>query len=179
MTIPKSLGSKKARPRTRRETILEGSLKKQKTDDNQQTKRTKNGKEPSTGRFANGNQLWKVRTKCGRSSRFSSAEQLLQACEKYLEWVDDHPLYEYKEVGICRGKPLIVEIPKRRPMTIRGLCLFMGISQVTWWNYKKRSAGFLNVCCCVEQVIWIQKFEGVVVGFFKPAIIARESGWNK
>ena len=155
---------KQSKPRSKRKRTLGAKFNKQ----------IYGGKERTTGRFAKGNQFWKARAKCGRLPKFHSAEQLLHDCEDYFKWIEENPLYEQKIAGIKKGRPIIVKIPKHRPMTIRGLCLFLGISQVTWWRYKKRSSAFLNICCRVEQIIWVQKFEGAVVGFFKPSIIARE-----
>lgn len=174
--ILKSQRIKKDKSRSKEKTTLNDTLTKQKTDNDCRIKQIESGKEQSTGRFAKGNQFWKIRSKCGRPPKFSSAKQLLHACEEYLKWVEDNPLYEHKIVGLSRGKPLIVRISRHRPMTIRGLCLFLDISQVTWWGYKKKSPDFFNICCGVEQIIWVQKFEGAVLGFFKPAIIARELG---
>ncbi|MBU0965470.1 MAG: DNA-packaging protein [Proteobacteria bacterium] len=125
-------------------------------------------------RFRPGNQLWKVRSTHGRKPLFSTPEKLFAACREYMEWVDQNPLKEAKLLR-CRGRAAVVYLSRMRPMTIDGLCLFLGISQGTWRNYRKRKhAGFLRVCKCVESIIWDQKFGGAAAGFFKYAIIAHE-----
>jgi len=75
-------------------------------------------------------------------------------------------------VGKWRGKAVAVNLPKRRPPTLGGLCLFLDISMMTWLEYRK-SADFSYICHIVDAMIRQQKFTGAVLGFFNPAIIAR------
>ena len=135
------------------------------------------GQDRNTGRFVKGNKVWKTRSKHGRHPIFKNTEELLAACHQYFYFVEDNPLYEYKVVGMWRWQVVTVSLPKMRPMTIGGLCLFLGISKVTWFAYRKKSTDFSNVCSTVEGFIWEQKFSGVVVGFFNHAIIARDLGF--
>lgn len=156
---------------------LELHLKKQVTCDRLQVKRKINDRDSRTGRFIKGNQLWKSRSTSGRRPLFSSPRKLQHACHQYFEWVESNP-YKETMVRVSSGKVYRVMIPKKRPMTLTGMCLFIGMSLVTWLQYKKKSPDFTYICTRTEMVIRDQKFQGAVVGFFKPAIIARELGFK-
>lgn len=160
---------------SKRKKPLELYLKEQVTFDRLHVKRKNNGRDSLTGKFLNGNRLWKTRSTSGRRPLFSSAEQLQCACYQYFEWVESNP---YKEtiVRVSRGKVITAMVPKMRPMTLTGLCLFIGMSLVTWLQYKKKSPDFTYICTMTELAIREQKFGGVVVGFFNPSIIVRELG---
>lgn len=134
------------------------------------------GQDPITGRFVKGNKVWKSRSKHGRHPIFANAEELLNACHRYFQWVADNPLCEYKVVGMWRGEVVTATLHKMRPMTICGLCLFLGMSKVTWFEYRKKSTDFSNVCSVIENIMWEQKFAGVAAGIFNHAIIARDLG---
>jgi hypothetical protein len=95
---------------------------------------------------------------------------------QYFAWVEEHPFYEFKVVGTSFGTPITENIPKKRPMTITSLCLFLDISDVSWINYRKKNADFLSICNMAERVIKEQKFGGAASGFFNHAIISRDLG---
>lgn len=119
-----------------------------------------------------GNQFWKARAKHGRDKIFQSPDDLWKACEQYFEWVDSHPLYEDK-VFSYQGTTTHVPVAKMRAMTIKGLCLFLGISQETWGQYRK-DKDFSEVCTRVEMIIQTQKFEGAAADLLNANIIARD-----
>lgn len=124
-----------------------------------------------------GNKFWEARSRHGRNPKYTSAQMLEEGCLDYFEWVVDNPLKEEKvfafqgEVGE-KGR---VEVNKMRPMTIQGLCTFLGISHDTWLNYKQRE-DFIGVINWVEQIIYDQKFAGAAAGILNPNIIARDLG---
>lgn len=61
-------------------------------------------------------------------------------------------------------------------MTIDGLCLFIGITDQTLYNYKERGEDFLDVITLAEKVIKHQKFTGAAADLLNPNIIARDLG---
>ena len=122
------------------------------------------------------NEFWKAKSTYGRQPTFKTPKELMDACMQYFSWVETHPFYEFKVVGTHFGETITENIPKKRPMTIVSLCLFLDISVVTWLNYKKKGDQFLNICNMAEDVIREQKFGGAASGFFNHSIIARDLG---
>jgi len=114
----------------------------------------------------------------GRPPKFNDPMELYQACTEYFQWIDTHPFYSLNTYTY-KGKVNTFNEPKRRPYTLRGLCLYLNISIEGWRYYKKSKKDFLGVCNRVEGIIYCQKFEGAVLGFFNANIIARELGLNK
>lgn len=121
-----------------------------------------------------GNQFWRQRSSHGRKPIFVDADQLLEACFEYFEWVEANPLYEDGLVTF-QGNAKHEPVAKMRAMTIAGLCIFLDISQQAWGEYRERE-GFGEVTSRVDDVIRTQKFEGASAGLLNPNIIARDLG---
>lgn len=124
-----------------------------------------------------GNQFWKLRSKHGRDKLFNSPELLWEAACEYFDWIDNNPLIETD----YRGKDAYaVEIPRKRPYTIIGLCLYLDASQQYWKefrsNCRETAKNYLPVITRIEEIIYNQKFEGASAGFFNANIIARDLG---
>lgn len=122
-----------------------------------------------------GNQLWKLRDKHGRSAKYETPEALWKACCQYFEWVEKNPLMAAETVKF-QGTGQLMAVPKMRAMTQQGLCLFLGISQQTWINYRGASEGFFEVTSQVDAIMFEQKFTGAAADLLNPNIIARELG---
>lgn len=121
-----------------------------------------------------GNQFWKARSSHGRKPLWSNPEDLRDACYQWFQWVEDNPLTEYK-VAQFQGEQVSMEVPKMRAMTLAGLCIYLGMNQVTWREYAKKN-DFSSVCEEIEQVIYNQKFVGASADLLNSSIIARDLG---
>lgn len=124
-----------------------------------------------------GNQFWKLRSKHGRDTLFESSDKLWEAACEYFEWCDDNPFTEID----YRGKDMImVELPKMRPYTMHGLCIYLGCNTAYFKNFKLQNKGksedFNAIITRIEEIIYNQKFSGAASGFFNPNIIARDLG---
>jgi len=112
----------------------------------------------------------------GRKPYFETPEELWEACCEYFEWVEENPEYK-SELVTYKGHGRIVEVPKKRAMTLTGLEMFLGMRPQTWWDYRdNKSEGFTLVCEAAQRVIWIQKFTGAAADLLNHAIIARDLG---
>lgn len=124
-----------------------------------------------------GNQFWKLRSKHGRDRLFATPQLLWEAAEEYFEWCDENPLIEIDFRGKDADK---VELPKMRPYTLHGLCIYLDCSTSYFRefksNIKDKDNGFLTVITRIEEVIYNQKFSGAAAGFLKENIIARDLG---
>lgn len=110
----------------------------------------------------------------GRHLTFETPRHVWEAACEYFTWVKANPILTLEKAS-SDGMAHTIEIPKARPMTIGGLCVFLGMSPQTWANYRDR-AEFLEVISAIEQVMRAQKFEGAAVGLFNANIISRDLG---
>ena len=133
------------------------------------------GRDPQTGQFTTGNRFWEARSSHGRNPKFETADMLEDAIRQYFEWNEANPLYEAKLVSF-QGASTIEAIPKLRAMTIAGMCMFIGITPVTWFEWKQSRSDFSNVITWAEETIYRQKFEGASADLLNPNIIARDLG---
>lgn len=121
-----------------------------------------------------GNQFWKLRSKHGRDKLFASPELLWDAACEYFEWCDNHPLIEID----FRGKDADrVELPKMRPYTMHGLCLYLDCNTAYFRQFnEEHNKDFSTVITRIEEVVYNQKFTGAASGFLNANIIARDLG---
>jgi antitoxin component of MazEF toxin-antitoxin module len=117
-----------------------------------------------------GSQFWKLAVFHPGPATFLTPTDLYDKCCEYFQWVDDNPLYEEKVVG-SEGKT--IELRKMRAASIKSLCLFLGVSRVTWYKYAKKP-GFDRVCEMVADILYEYKFAGAAAGLLHPVIIARD-----
>jgi len=133
------------------------------------------GKDPATGRFTTGNRFWEARSSHGRNPKFETADMLEDAIQQYFEWNDDNPLYEAKLVSF-QGVSTIEALPRLRAMTIGAMCMYIGVTQETWNEWRKSRSDFSAIITWAEQTIYRQKFEGASADMLNPNIIARDLG---
>lgn len=119
-----------------------------------------------------GNHFWRARSKHGRDKIFSTPDALWESCTEFFDWVEENPL---RESVVYQGKIMDEGSPLIRAMTISGLCLFLGVCEKTWANYRQQE-GYLQVITRVEAVIYNQKFTGAAAGLLNANIIARDLG---
>lgn len=125
------------------------------------------------------NKFWEMRSSHGRKPKFKTPADLMAACEEYFDWVHANPLNENKQYHF-QGTIVNSVMAKMRAMTVKGMCIFLDISEDTWGNYCKRDKdseqGFLGVTTRVREIIDTQKFEGAAADLLNPNIIARDLG---
>lgn len=127
-----------------------------------------------------GKRLWEAVSRFGRNPKFETEGDLWAACVEWFQWVEDSPLTEAKAFP-TKDEVRVEMFPKLRAMTIRGLCLFLDISQETWRSWKDPTnarfrADFVAVIDRVEGIITEQKFAAASAGLLNANIIARDLG---
>lgn len=122
-----------------------------------------------------GNRFWEVRAKHGPDKMTKDPSALAESCQEYFDYNEENPLFEDK-VGFSEGAAVHTPVAKMSAMTITGLCLFLGISNQTWYDWKERYPELGEVQAWAEQVIWSQKFRGAAAGLLNANIISRELG---
>lgn len=138
-----------------------------------------------------GNDFWKIRSKHGRDVLFDSPELLWEAACEYFEWCKKHPRYEIKAMSVSSGNGLgsaveKVKLPKMRPFTLKGLCLYLGCSSSYFRAFKSLAPkspkplayvqGILTVIEQIEETIFTQQYEGAAQGLLAGNIVSRGIG---
>lgn len=137
-------------------------------------------RDPNSGQFLPGNKFWTARSSHGRAPKFETADDLTDACEEYFNWAHDNPLMKDQLVtfqGSAKHEPVAM----MRAMTMKGLCLFLDVSEETWRGWKTEGhdlhrPDLVQVIKWAEAVIWQQKFEGAAADLLNQNIIARDLG---
>lgn len=124
--------------------------------------------------FVKGNKFWLNRSSHGRNPTFASPDDLWNAAVEYFTWVDENPLWEDKLV-VYQGLATHEPVAKMRAMTIHGLCLYLDISNSSFFDYANKP-DFLDVVKKIQQVIRDQKFIGAAADLLNANIIARDLG---
>jgi hypothetical protein len=128
-----------------------------------------------------GNQFWKLRSKHGRDRLFATPDLLWDAACEYFDWCENNPIMETD----FRGKDAYeVQIPKKRPFTLHGLCIYLDCHTTYFNDFENSikgkddeiSLGFSKVIRTIKEVIYNQKFTGAAIGIFNANIIARDLG---
>lgn len=127
------------------------------------------------GRFEKGNRIWEARSSAGPKPKFKDPESLWAVCVEYFEWVENNPLYEDRIIAF-QGEATHVPVAKMRAMTIGGLCIFIGIMENTWRDWRASRPDLSTVIAKAEAVIYSQKFEGASADLLNANIIARDLG---
>lgn len=135
-----------------------------------------------------GNQLWKLRTKHGKSKLFGDGPLLWDEAVQYFEWCDRHPLYRVELVKY-QGSADEAEVPLGRPYTMDGLTVYLGVSpgyfRAAKSNLKNKieaarateaEVELLETMERIENTVRDQQISGAAVNIFNAAIVARLNG---
>lgn len=135
-----------------------------------------------------GNQLWKLRSKHGRSRIFGDPAILLEEAYAYFDWCDRHP-WEKTELVKYKGDYEEAEVPLGRPYTMDGLTYYLGVSGSYFRTAKSElrekiekgkatttEVDILDAIERIEQAVRNQQIEGAAVGVFSTNLVARLNG---
>lgn len=119
-------------------------------------------------------ELWEVARGPGQPPKFSTPQEMWDRAVEYFKWCGQHQIVE-ERTGFYQGEATSAFVGHKRPMTIAGLTIFLGITRQTWLNYKQRDE-FFDVTSMIESTMFEQKFSGAATGQFNANIIARDLG---
>jgi hypothetical protein len=111
----------------------------------------------------------------GHPRMFENPEELWEAAVEYFKSVADNNLQSI-EIGWYQGVASEQTVSKPRAMHIRGLALFLGVSEWTYRRWYDGHPHFRETMDRISDVIKTQKFEGAMVGLFVPSIASRDLG---
>lgn len=119
--------------------------------------------------------FWTKRLSRGAAGRsFKSAVELMQVAGEYFNWAHTNELKEEKAF-FYKGEISKDSVNKMRVFTQEGFCVFAGISDRTYRNYRE-DPELSKAVEVIDQIIKVQKFEGAAAGMLNPMIIARDLG---
>lgn len=111
------------------------------------------------------------------NKRFT-AEELWEEFCKYTDWASENPWIkqDFIKGGDAAGN--IVELKTERPLSIKGFCIFLGISFQTFQNYSQKE-GYettFEICSRIRDICDNQNEEGGLVGAFNASLVAMRLG---
>ena len=126
-----------------------------------------------------GNQWWKLRSKHGCDAIFSTPEVLESACEEYFKATDDRNDWDGQNWVGKYGEEVVVK--KKVPYSLKGLCVFLGVSSHYFSEFKKSETfksnkDFLEVYTRIEDIIQTQQIDGSMMGYYNASLTARLNG---
>lgn len=136
------------------------------------------------GKLKSGAQLYKLRDYKPTGYKITPTE-LMQKAREYIEDTKARPIMQN---AIHQRSGEIIQIPLQRPLTIEGLCNYIGITVKTLHNWEKpqqepktdeereRNASYLQIIARIRQLIYEDKLTGAAVGIYNANIIARDLG---
>lgn len=120
--------------------------------------------------------LWEIgASRIGQPPCFNSPQEMLERAIEYFKWCEDNPLDEHK-IFAQQGMIIDGEVKHKRPYTQAGLCVYLGISEQTWRNYRDSNPDYFEVTKLITDAMYDQKFAGASAGIFNANIIARDLG---
>jgi len=124
------------------------------------------------------NQFWKLRTKHGRDKIFESPEIFIESSYDYFDKCDENPWNKMEVVKSGDNAGQLLPVPTQKPYTLKGLCIFLGITEQTFLNYEKEESykDFFEVFTHVRNIIENNQLEGATVGAYNANIVGRLLG---
>lgn len=121
-----------------------------------------------------GNQYWLLNLGGDDTRIFDTPEIMAEKAQAYFDWVEANPIVE-KRVAQYLGEQVDLKVDKMRPMSVKGMCQYIGMTVTSWQRYRKKE-GYQDMAEAIEGVIYTQKFEGAAAGLFNAMIVARDLG---
>lgn len=129
--------------------------------------------------FEKGNKWWMNRAKSGRDAIFTDPQVLKNSIQEYFEVTNDRDDWDGQNWVGKDGEEVVVK--KRVPFSLKGLCIFLGVSSHYFSEFKKsqtfkNNPEFLEVYTWAEDVIQTQQIDGGLLGYYNPSLTARLNG---
>lgn len=124
-----------------------------------------------------------VRRNWGPPRLFEDPNDLIKAICSYFEWLENNP-HVTVQPSSYQGNVQLVEVPRKRVATLRGLCLHIGCGYETWLDWKGARVGprsrsrpdLQPVIEWAETAIYEDKYNGAAAGVLNAALIMRDLG---
>lgn len=111
----------------------------------------------------------------GRPPKFKTVQALEKACDGYFDEADENPI-RIQKTQYVKGKLERYWEHLPRPYLLTELCVFLGIDETTWRDWRKNRAEFSPLITRVESRIYTQKLQGAFSNQFNANIVALDLG---
>ena len=103
----------------------------------------------------------------GRFRMWETEEDLQKDVDDYFKWCDENPIGK-QEVSMKTA----VTIEIKRPYTVEGLALHLGVTRQTLWNYQKnpKYSRFFDILTQAKEKIVRSHIEGGMAGVYNPVL---------
>lgn len=135
---------------------------------------------------ARGNKYYlNVLTKTGKPLAFKSANHLAIEAAKYFEHEERAKWHKIQPMVVSDGQGMgssveKVKVPLLTPFTMKKLCLFLGVNEEYFRDFKRGVRGqqkeFAGVIAKIEDIVYSQQYDGAATGIFNGNIISRALG---
>lgn len=106
---------------------------------------------------------------------FEDPGALWKACIRYFEWNEENPIHGRRAIVV--SNTLVYTKEKHpRAMSVQAMCIFLGITSKSWYEWRNTRTDLLPVMRQAEEVIRTQKFERGMIGQFNAMLVARDLG---
>lgn len=105
-----------------------------------------------------------------------TVRDFLRDAASYFQYLEDFPLVE-EQLFANKGVVVTGYKTKMRAATLQGLASHMGISTSKLRSYRTtRGEAFAEAMEKVDQLIYLQKFEGAAAGLLNATVVSRDLG---
>lgn len=125
--------------------------------------------------FSNFSHLYRKKFSDIVGTKQLSNAQLFELVVAYFAWAEKNPL-NTPETANFQGRVYQGEAKKIRPFTLTSLCLFVGVTAMTWREWKKDDSDEerQTVIAFAESIIREQKYTAAMVGAFNPQFVLKD-----
>lgn len=127
------------------------------------------------------NEHWKILA-LGGVEIASTPGQMWEQALAYFEFCDGNPIENKETLKTGKTQGQVANKEKRRPYTVKGLCLHLGISEQYLREMGQQhgtDSMWFKVAEKILSVIYVQNLEGAIVEDFNPQIISKVLNLDK
>lgn len=132
--------------------------------------------------------LWKLAVTVPRDEIFSAGAVLVGHARDFFNWCDANPRYK-TEIIKHKMEWDTVEVELKRPYTMSGVCMYLGVSQSYFRSTKSdlrerletgtlshEGAEVLAAIEWIEQIVFTDQIEGAATGQYNANLMSRLNG---
>lgn len=118
---------------------------------------------------------WEI-LKSGRNVVTNTPQELWEAAIEYFKWCDEHPIKIQKMISVGKEAGTPYYESKRRPYTVKGLCLHCGITERYLEDISKTKSADSEYVFVVSRILYAiatQNIEMALIGEYNPILVSK------
>lgn len=120
-------------------------------------------------------QHWEV-VNSNRLVIFDTPEDIWKRACSYFKWCDDNPINMKRTVTAGKNTGDVVEVTRRRPYTIKGLCIHCGITEEYIRDLRRtkdKDSEYYIVVSKILYIIYTDNIEHGIVGEYNAVLVSK------